>query len=534
MLVRLDPDADATTVMSLPRDLQRRHPRPRAATRSTPPTRTAARSSRAKTVKQLLGGIADQPRRQRQLRWLPRAPSTRSAASTSTSTAATSTTTPPAAVRRDRRRSPATRAVRPRRARLRALPPRGHRPRARRAPAGLPAPGQGADRRQRQALRRPQASCCGSSAATPQTDRACARGRSSRCSSSRLLGQQAGPPGPVPGDHPRPTANDTYLRYRRREAAGRGRSEFLDAARAARVARPSGKRERRERKRRTRARRRASRTRSRPARTRSSRSRARCRSPSTTRSMRDAGGSTYVDHAARATTSATDRRNATRAYRLVVKNGGDRPVLRRPGHDLEGPADPRRPDEDAEARRPQVRAVYYDGNRLRTGRLADQPRPSTGSRTRCHAVAQRTEADARASPRSLKTLRLTARPLAFRRRMGRPRADRRHRHRLRRPRHGGRLRRARQRGLVHRHRRRQDRAPRARRDPDLRAGPRGARRQATASACTSRPTSPTRSSTRGCCSSPSARRRPTPATPTSAPCTRSSTRCRPPTATRSS
>ena len=38
-------------------------------------------------------------------------------------------------------------------------------------------------------------------------------------------------------------------------------------------------------------------------------------------------------------------------------------------------------------------------------------------------------------------------------------------------------------------------------------------------------TSPTRWSTRGCCSSPSARRRRTPATPTSAPCTRSSTRC---------
>lgn len=41
------------------------------------------------------------------------------------------------------------------------------------------------------------------------------------------------------------------------------------------------------------------------------------------------------------------------------------------------------------------------------------------------------------------------------------------------------------------------------------------------------------SSTRGSCSSPSARRRPTPATPTSPPSTRSSTRCRPPTATRS-
>ena len=58
------------------------------------------------------------------------------------------------------------------------------------------------------------------------------------------------------------------------------------------------------------------------------------------------------------------------------------------------------------------------------------------------------------------------------------RTHRRHRHRLRRPRHRGRLRRARQRRLVHRHRRRQDRAPQARRDPDLRARPRGARRQA--------------------------------------------------------
>ena len=49
----------------------------------------------------------------------------------------------------------------------------------------------------------------------------------------------------------------------------------------------------------------------------------------------------------------------------------------------------------------------------------------------------------------------------------------------------------------------------------------------TASGCTSPPTSPTRSSTRGCCSSPSARRRPTPATPTSPPSTPSSTRCPP-------
>ena len=86
---------------------------------------------------------------------------------------------------------------------------------------------------------------------------------------------------------------------------------------------------------------------------------------------------------------------------------------------------------------------------------------------------------------------------------------------------------------VRRHRRRQDRAPRARRDPDLRARSGGARSPPTASGCTSRPSWRRRSSTRVCCSSPSARRRPTPATPTCRPCTRSSTRCRRRTATRS-
>ena len=47
-------------------------------------------------------------------------------------------------------------------------------------------------------------------------------------------------------------------------------------------------------------------------------------------------------------------------------------------------------------------------------------------------------------------------------------------------------------------------------DPDLGAGPRPSSSSATAAACTSPPTSPTRSSTRACCSWPSARRPPTP------------------------
>ena len=68
---------------------------------------------------------------------------------------------------------------------------------------------------------------------------------------------------------------------------------------------------------------------------------------------------------------------------------------------------------------------------------------------------------------------------------------------------------------MHRHRRRRRSSACERGEiPIYEPGPRGAGREAPRRACTSRPTSPTRSSTRGCCSSRSARRRPTPATPT--------------------
>ncbi len=93
------------------------------------------------------------------------------------------------------------------------------------------------------------------------------------------------------------------------------------------------------------------------------------------------------------------------------------------------------------------------------------------------------------------------------------------RHRLRRAGHGRRLCRARQRGVVRRHRRRQDRAPRDGRDPDLRAragGVRGPQPRAPALLHRARRR---RSSMRGCCSSLSGRRRPTPAMRT---CRRSS------------
>ncbi len=44
------------------------------------------------------------------------------------------------------------------------------------------------------------------------------------------------------------------------------------------------------------------------------------------------------------------------AYRMVISTGGIGRVLRGPGHDLEEPADPRRPDRDADGRRAPLRA----------------------------------------------------------------------------------------------------------------------------------------------------------------------------------
>ena len=88
--------------------------------------------------------------------------STTSAASTPTSTATTSTTTRrPGRLRGDRHRPRLPEALRQGRAGLRPLPPRRQRPRPRRAPAGLPAPGahreghEGADQRRHRA-RQPQ------------------------------------------------------------------------------------------------------------------------------------------------------------------------------------------------------------------------------------------------------------------------------------------------------------------------------------------------------------------------------------------
>ena len=68
------PRQGAIALMSIPRDLRSTIPGHGDATRSTPPTRSAARALTLKTVKQLLStpaAVPDQPRRQRQLPRLP-------------------------------------------------------------------------------------------------------------------------------------------------------------------------------------------------------------------------------------------------------------------------------------------------------------------------------------------------------------------------------------------------------------------------------------------------------------------------------
>ena len=159
-------------MMSLPRDLKSTIPGPRRrqAQRgllARRPDADAADDPHARRHH-------DQPRRQRELLGLPRGRRPRSAASTPTSTARyyhSNAGLPGggggyAEIDVPRRLSE---ALRPAGARLRPLPPPrlGHR--ARRAPAVVPAPGQGPDRRQRR-LRPTARSCCTSSPATRATD----------------------------------------------------------------------------------------------------------------------------------------------------------------------------------------------------------------------------------------------------------------------------------------------------------------------------------------------------------------------------
>ena len=76
-------------------------------------------------------------------------------------------------------------------------------------------------------------------------------------------------------------------------------------------------------------------------------------------------GSTYAGTAPRIYTIRDETGKKHRRLPARARAPGSRRVLRRPGHELEGPADPRRPGRDTVTRRrPQAR-LYYDGRRVR-------------------------------------------------------------------------------------------------------------------------------------------------------------------------
>ena len=229
-----------------------------------------------------------------------------------------------------------------------------------------------------------------------------------------------------------------------------------------------------------------------------------------------------------------------RAYRIVVDTGVQGQYYGIQGTTWKAPPILDNPSTTTRMRG-RTYELFYDGNRLRWSR-GGRRAASTGCRTRCRTLDEPADARDRRSLsrvgdaerlRDLGERRRRESSSLSRRRHEQPaRTHRRHRHRLRRPRHRGRLRRAGQRRLVHRHRRGEDRPAEARRDPDLRARPRGARHEA--------PRAPAlldRHRRRARARAAALRRRRHAAdvlraTRTSAPSTPSSTRCRRPTSTR--
>ena len=89
-----------------------------------------------------------------------------------------------------------------------------------------------------------------------------------------------------------------------------------------------------------------------------------CRS--TTRSAAASPRGGYATTAARApTTSSTATSNRYRAYRIVLYAGDDRPVLRRPGHDLEGRRRSSTTRPTSVRMRERTYQRYFDGERIR-------------------------------------------------------------------------------------------------------------------------------------------------------------------------
>ena len=131
--------------------------------------------------------------------------------------------------------------------------------------------------------------------------------------------------------------------------------------------------------------RRARASRSRAARARTRRSSARGARTSRSTSRRCAtSGSRYAGTEPRIYGIRDERGKKHRAYRLVVSKGVDRRVLRHPGHDLARAADPGRPVRDAQGQRPQARAALRRPPAA-AGRMAHEARRLLGLE-HAHAV----------------------------------------------------------------------------------------------------------------------------------------------------
>ena len=241
ILVRLDPHQRATALMSLPRDLRRRHPRPRAPEaqrrlrlrRGPPDAAHRPRPAEDPDPPLRAGHLLGLPRGRRpaRLRLRRRRPQVLQRQQPAQRRRR--------ALRGDRRRRRLPAAVRRGRAELRALPPPRQRPHPRRAPAVVPGRGQEPDRH-RQRLLRPQGAAADLRAVGAHRHRLAQRDPLAPAARGRV-GRQADPGGPVPGPGRRRRLGQRRHRRPARSSA-RSRASWPPARRRARAARRSPRR----------------------------------------------------------------------------------------------------------------------------------------------------------------------------------------------------------------------------------------------------------------------------------------------------
>ena len=371
ILIRLDPAKGATAMHVDPARPAGRHPRPRARRRSTRPTRYGGAKLTIKTIGSLLGH-PDPPRRQRQLRRLPRAVDRlgcvyidvdRRYYHSNVGLRAV------AAVRRDQRQARLPEALRPEGARLRALPPHATPTSCARRASRTSSPGQEPGRRRRASSATARSSC-GSSARYVRTDISSTKSILGLLKLALRVLREADPARPAAG-------------HRRDGRLGRrpGHGELDPGGRAALPRRRRPARRPAPRRRRTARKGEALAPKPpappRPCRPASTSTAARGRrSPRGSRSSwgPSCPSTTRSSWPARAATRPTDSRSYTIRDRVGQAaqglpdrglRGPRRPVLRRAGHDVEVPAGPRQPVRDPDDAAGAGYELYYDGDRLR-------------------------------------------------------------------------------------------------------------------------------------------------------------------------